>query len=96
LRVYEEAVAKCSWCCGRHLIGFAASGARRWCRPLAPLVTEALLARAGAIALAQLALAAAVALAVLDEDREAQPRGSARDAAMGIAIDRVDLRHRFG
>jgi O-acetyl-ADP-ribose deacetylase (regulator of RNase III) len=36
------------------------------------------------------------ALAMLDEDREAQPRGSARDAAMGIAIDRIDLRHRFG
>jgi hypothetical protein len=32
----------------------------------------------------------------IDEDREAQPRGSAREAAMGIAIDRVDLRHRFG
>jgi hypothetical protein len=32
----------------------------------------------------------------IDEDREAQPRGSARQAAMGIAIDRVDLRHRFG
>jgi len=33
---------------------------------------------------------------VIDEDREAQPRGSVRDAAMGIAIDPVDLRHRFG